>query len=906
MSLTTSQISQLYVALFNRASEGEGNAFWQAVSADRAEIADAMLATEAAKAYFGGSLDSNQAFIEHIYQNTLNKTLADDPTGIAFWVAALDGGQSRGAVVASLIDAVYQYAQSSDPLARAAYAQFTNRVALSDYTALAIEQAPADYARSLAFDQGLPVTAAADSLTDAVAALQQVAGFELPLAYTVGDAVLNEANGSVTLTVTRTGRLDVASTLEYSTRSYTAGPTDFVSQSGTLQFAPGQSVKNISIGVVNDTIPEMDEVFRVRFSSPSDDFVADFTAEVTILDNDGIGLPGGGIDTGDGLVINVSDPEPVLEGDAAAGSAVVVVDVMAQTSTISVNQGELAYVDGSLEVAVVAGSADNVSLDTLTIDAVDGTLTYNPDDFAFLAEGEQAVFDVAFVIAGDSQQVEGSFQIVITGENDAPVVNETLRGVADEMVSIDQIGNGTFSTEPDFSGWTVDTTTLDLPDTWNSTAVIDRTGTNVITEDEAVAVLQFDGYLAGGNYCGTAYGPTITSDAFTGQTGDIVRFVYELSSGGDKAVGTGYIRDAVSGDIVQTVFNYQNPFTGSTGVQTVELQLEQAGEFVLDFRIGSQDGTCGGYVGATMNLGSAGIVRSYVRVDSAAQFDKQQFLSAVSDVDNGASVDVTLLSAVSELGAALTLDETGNILYDPVSPLVFLAEGATAQDQFGIRFTDEWGTATDTVVVVDLLGVNDAPEAVADVIYTNNVGSFNLAASLLTVNDSDPDQGDSLEVTAVQNVTGGTAVLDTDTGLIAIDGAETFEYSVTDTFGGTDSAPVAVVYQAGSSVTGSEQDDILLGSAGNDTLTGGAGDDLFGFFVGCGQDTITDFVAGAATDDAIDLSAFAALTSLVEVLALASQEGDDTLIDLGSGDAIRLQGVVLENLQADDFVFAAA
>ncbi|WP_320055545.1 Calx-beta domain-containing protein [Desulfuromonas thiophila] len=897
MSLTTSQISQLYVALFNRASEGEGNAFWQAVSADRAEIADAMLATEAAKAYFGGSLDSNQAFIEHIYQNTLNKTLADDPTGIAFWVAALDGGQSRGAVVASLIDAVYQYAQSSDPLARAAYAQFTNRVALSDYTALAIEQAPADYARSLAFDQGLPVTAAADSLTDAVAALQQVAGFELPLAYTVGDAVLNEANGSVTLTVTRTGRLDVASTLEYSTRSYTAGPTDFVSQSGTLQFAPGQSVKNISIGVVNDTIPEMDEVFRVRFSSPSDDFVADFTAEVTILDNDGIGLPGGGIDTGDGLVINVSDPEPVLEGDAAAGSAVVVVDVMAQTSTISVNQGELAYVDGSLEVAVAAGSADNVSLDTLTIDAVDGTLTYNPDDFAFLAEGEQAVFDVAFVIAGDSQQAEGSFQIVITGENDAPVVANV------ETVE-NQLGNGDFSATPDFSGWTLDISTTNLSPSTDM-IYLDRSGNTVIADDEAVAVLTFSGTLLG-SACGISYGPTITSDPFSGQAGDIVTFVYELSSGGDRAIGTGYIRNADTGEIVQTVFDYQTPFSGSTGVQTVELPLAQSGEFVLDFRVGSQDATCGYWVGATMNLGFAGIMRSGLRADAVALFEVAELVAAGTDVDNGATLELQSVAATSALGAAVSLDQAGHVIYDPVAGLAWLAAGDTLQDSLTFTLVDEFGATASALKLFDVVGVNDAPEAVADVIYTNNVGSFNLAASLLTVNDSDPDQGDSLEVTAVQNVTGGTAVLDTDTGLIAIDGAETFEYSVTDTFGGTDSAPVAVVYQAGSSVTGSEQDDILLGSAGNDTLTGGAGDDLFGFFVGCGQDTITDFVAGAATDDAIDLSAFAALTSLVEVLALASQEGDDTLIDLGSGDAIRLQGVVLENLQADDFVFAVA
>ena len=47
-----------------------------------------MLATEAAKEYFGSALTSNEAFIKHIYKNTLNKTEVEDPEGINFWVKA--------------------------------------------------------------------------------------------------------------------------------------------------------------------------------------------------------------------------------------------------------------------------------------------------------------------------------------------------------------------------------------------------------------------------------------------------------------------------------------------------------------------------------------------------------------------------------------------------------------------------------------------------------------------------------------------------------------------------------------------------------------------------------------------------------------------------------------------------
>ena len=72
--LTQTQVSQLYVSIFGRASEGEGNTYWQTTQDDMVVAADTMLATGAAKDYFGATLDDDQAFIEFIYENTLGKT----------------------------------------------------------------------------------------------------------------------------------------------------------------------------------------------------------------------------------------------------------------------------------------------------------------------------------------------------------------------------------------------------------------------------------------------------------------------------------------------------------------------------------------------------------------------------------------------------------------------------------------------------------------------------------------------------------------------------------------------------------------------------------------------------------------------------------------------------------------
>ena len=150
MALTQTQVSQLYVSIFNRASEGEGNTFWQ-TAGTKAEIANSMLDTQDAKDYFGSSLDSNQAFIEKIYQNTLNKTVEDDAAGIKFWVDALESGMSRGEVVAGLIEAIESYKDSTDAKTKAAYDQFNNRVEVSNYMAQQVEKAPADYKTTTQF-----------------------------------------------------------------------------------------------------------------------------------------------------------------------------------------------------------------------------------------------------------------------------------------------------------------------------------------------------------------------------------------------------------------------------------------------------------------------------------------------------------------------------------------------------------------------------------------------------------------------------------------------------------------------------------------------------------------------------------------------------------------------------------
>lgn len=95
-------------------------------------------------------------------------------------------------------------------------------------------------------------------------------------------------------------------------------------------------------------------------------------------------------------------------------------------------------------------------------------------------------------------------------------------------------------------------------------------------------------------------------------------------------------------------------------------------------------------------------------------------------------------------------------------------------------------------------------------------------------------------------------------------------------------------------------DDTIEGGADDDDLTGGLGNDIFVFADGDGADTIRDFEAGAGSDDVLDLRRLTSAGTAAEVLAAATQVGDDTVFDFGDGDTVTLLGVDKESLHEDD------
>ncbi|MBW4604868.1 MAG: DUF4347 domain-containing protein [Calothrix sp. FI2-JRJ7] len=98
---------------------------------------------------------------------------------------------------------------------------------------------------------------------------------------------VSEKDGNAMVTVRRSNTNGAAS-VDYTTVDGTAvSGSDYQAISGTLEFASGESIKTISIPLVNDTAPEVNEKFTLQFSNPVNAGLnAQDKIEISVLDDD--------------------------------------------------------------------------------------------------------------------------------------------------------------------------------------------------------------------------------------------------------------------------------------------------------------------------------------------------------------------------------------------------------------------------------------------------------------------------------------------------------------------------------------------------------------------------------------------------------------------------------------------
>lgn len=108
--------------------------------------------------------------------------------------------------------------------------------------------------------------------------------------------------------------------------------------------------------------------------------------------------------------------------------------------------------------------------------------------------------------------------------------------------------------------------------------------------------------------------------------------------------------------------------------------------------------------------------------------------------DTGNSLTVTASDPVSANGAAVSVNPDGTFTYDPlaVSSIQQLSGGASVVDTFTYTVTDTIGKTATATVTVTVDGVNDAPEAIPDVL---NDGPLETASSFVSTRDLTQNDG---------------------------------------------------------------------------------------------------------------------------------------------------------------------
>ena len=127
---------------------------------------------------------------------------------------------------------------------------------------------------------------------------------------------------------------------------------------------------------------------------------------------------------------------------------------------------------------------------------------------------------------------------------------------------------------------------------------------------------------------------------------------------------------------------------------------------------------------ATVNLTITGVNDAPVAADDSNASDEDTVLTiddAVllandTDVDIGDVLSIVSVPATSVLGASLSLDSAGNVVYDPTAALQHLAVGETATDSFVYTVGDGHGGFDTANVTLTVAGVNDGPMAQDDTV----------------------------------------------------------------------------------------------------------------------------------------------------------------------------------------------
>jgi hypothetical protein len=251
----------------------------------------------------------------------------------------------------------------------------------------------------------------------------------------ISDPSFTEGNsGSATAFVNLTLSQEAASpvTVEYTTVNGTAtAGSDYLSQSGTVTFAPGETSIQVGFTVYGDTVFEPDETFSILLSNPVGAQLGDDTGTITIVNDDASPMPN----------VFISDVS-VIEGRLGKTSSATVTLSLSNPSTERVTV-ILNTADGTAKGGVDYATVSNASItfepgitSKLYAFTVYGDGTVEGDE-VFYAQLSNAVGATitdgtgqVTILNDDRAKVQavtgGDSKAILSSEDLAPIVEEAI------------------------------------------------------------------------------------------------------------------------------------------------------------------------------------------------------------------------------------------------------------------------------------------------------------------------------------------------------------------------------------------------------------------------------------------------------------------------------------------------
>ncbi|MEM7113154.1 MAG: Calx-beta domain-containing protein, partial [Chloroflexota bacterium] len=250
--------------------------------------------------------------------------------------------------------------------------------------------------------------------------------------------VAGEGDGSITIEVTLSKIVLTSVNVNYQTTAGTAtNGNDYLGTSGTLTFAPGETVKTFDISILEDALPEDDETVDLSLSNPVNAFLgAPDTALLTIADNESkIQFKSAAYDyaeTDGSVIIEVAIVPPA--------SSAVSIDVQMTADTATPGSD---YLDASTTLNFVPGENDKKIFVQLVNDDIDEinetinlTLTNLVASSPVFIGLDQSVFTI--IDNDDPPTLRVSNSVFTTDEEDKKLEIEVLLSTGSgQEVSVD-------------------------------------------------------------------------------------------------------------------------------------------------------------------------------------------------------------------------------------------------------------------------------------------------------------------------------------------------------------------------------------------------------------------------------------------------------------------------------------